>query len=96
MQQMATWRDQPGSQVLNEATTSIPRSLPPIFLLAAEKDEVIPSYVPGQLEQHAKSLGLEIERKDVMGAMHIEAPLKLDGRKAMVKFILNVTSVPRT
>jgi hypothetical protein len=48
------------------------------------------------LEQHAKSLGLEIQRKDVLGAMHIEAPLKLDGRKAMVQFILNGTSVPRT
>ncbi|KAJ5383623.1 hypothetical protein N7517_001534 [Penicillium concentricum] len=97
MKQMATWRDQPGSQIPNpEATPSIRRSLPPILLLSAEKDEVIPSYVPGQLEQHAKSLGLEIERKDVLGAMHIEAPLKLDGRKAMVQFILNGTSASRT
>ncbi|KAL2702718.1 hypothetical protein AAEP93_007016 [Penicillium crustosum] len=97
MKQMATWRDQSLSQTPNpEATASIPRSLPPIFLLSAEKDEVIPSYVPAQLEQHAKSLGLEIKRKDVLGAMHIEAPLKLDGRKALVQFILNGTSVPRT
>ncbi|KGO58921.1 hypothetical protein PEX1_090190 [Penicillium expansum] len=97
MKQMATWRDQPRSRIPNpEATPSIPRSLPPIFLLSAEKDEVIPRYVPEQLEKHAKSLGLEIERKDVRGAMHIEAPLKLDGRKAMVQFILNGTSVPRT
>lgn len=97
MNQMATWRDQPGPQIPNrEATASIPRSLPPIFLLSAEKDEVIPPYVPDQLERHAKSLGLKIERKDVLGAMHIEAPLKLDGRKAMVQFILNGTSVPRT
>ncbi|KAJ5164417.1 uncharacterized protein N7500_006247 [Penicillium coprophilum] len=97
MKQMATWRDQPVSQIPNsEATASTPRSLPPILLLSAEKDEMIPSYVPEQLEQHAKSLGLEIERKDVLGAMHIEAPLKLDGRKAMVQFILNGTSVSRT
>ncbi|OQE46098.1 hypothetical protein PENCOP_c001G01705 [Penicillium coprophilum] len=97
MKQMATWRDQPVCQIPNsEATASIPRSLPPILLLSAEKDEMIPSYVPEQLEQHAKSLGLEIERKNVLGAMHIEAPLKLDGRKAMVQFILNGTSVSRT
>ncbi|CAI7570315.1 unnamed protein product [Penicillium glandicola] len=97
MLQMSTWRDEPGSQISNpEATPSTPRSLPPIFLLSAEKDEVIPSYVPDQLEKHAKSLGLEIERKDVLGAMHIEAPLKLDGRKAMVQFILNGTSTPKT
>lgn len=97
MKQMAIWRDQPESRTPNPgATASIPRSLPPIFLLSAEKDEVIPSYVPEQLENHAKSLGLEIERKDVLGAMHIEAPLKLDGRKALVQFILNGISVPRT
>ncbi|KAJ5835843.1 hypothetical protein N7447_001869 [Penicillium robsamsonii] len=97
MRQMATWRDQPGSQIANpETTPSTPRSLPPILLLSAEKDEMIPPYVPVQLEQHAKSLGLEIERKDVLGAMHIEAPLKLDGRKAMTQFILNSTSTPRT
>ncbi|CAG8909538.1 unnamed protein product [Penicillium egyptiacum] len=95
MQEMATWRDEPGSQIPNEATPSIPRSLPPIFLISGDKDEVVPPYVPDQLEQHARSLGLEIQRKDVLGAMHIEAPLKLDGRKAMVQFILNGTSVPK-
>lgn len=96
MKQMATWRDQPESRTPNSgATASIPRSLPPIFLLSAEKDEVIPSYVPEQLENHAKSLGMEIERKDVLGAMHIEAPLKLDGRRALVQFILNGTPVPK-
>ncbi|KAG0158097.1 hypothetical protein PDIDSM_5610 [Penicillium digitatum] len=98
MNQMATWRDdRPRSQTPKSETTQLrPRSLPPIFLLSAEKDEVIPPYVPDQLEKHAKSLGLKIERKDVLGAMHIEAPLKLDGRKAMVQFIVNGTSVPKT
>ncbi|KAJ5843997.1 uncharacterized protein N7525_001738 [Penicillium rubens] len=96
MREMATWRDEPGSQSPNEATPPIPRSLPPIFLISGDKDEVVPPYVPDQLEQHARSLGLEIQRKDVLGAMHIEAPLKLDGRKAMVQFILNGTSVPKT
>jgi pimeloyl-ACP methyl ester carboxylesterase len=96
MKQMSTWRDQVGSQIPNSGATPTPRSLPPIFLLSAEKDEVIPSYVPDQLEQHAKSLGLQMERKDVLGAMHIEAPLKLDGRKALVQFILNGTTTPRT
>ncbi|KAJ5467128.1 hypothetical protein N7475_004880 [Penicillium sp. IBT 31633x] len=95
MQQMATWRDQACAQIPSpQAGELMPCSLPPILLLSAEKDEVIPSYVPEQLEKHAQSLGLAIERKDVLGAMHTEAPLKLDGRKAMVQFILNGTSTP--
>lgn len=83
MQQLADWRDEvePGS-----------RSLPPFLLLAAEKDEVIPAYVPGQLEDHARSLDLDIERKDVLGALHIEAPFKLEGRKALVNFIMRCSS----
>lgn len=88
MNQMASWRD----EIESGAKCSIPHPLPPILLLVAEKDEVIPEYVPDQLESHAKSLSLDIERKDVLGAMHIEAPLKHDGRKAMVGFILRCTS----
>lgn len=88
MNQMAAWRD----ETKIEARHSTARSLPPMFLLAAEKDEVIPDYVPSQLQTHAESLNLDVERKDVLGAMHIEAPLKLDGRKALVDFIFRCTS----
>lgn len=105
MKQMATWRDQDGDMERSgpegrnsnsDAAGIRSRSVPPIFLLSAEKDEVIPSYVPGQLEKQAKSLGLRIETKNVLGAMHTEAPLKLDGRKALVGFILNGPSTPKT
>lgn len=76
------------------ATSNRSSSIPSIFLLSAEKDEVIPSYVPGEIEQQAKSLGLPIETKNVLGAMHTEAPAKLDGRKALVGFILTGSSIP--
>lgn len=92
MDQLARWRDEIEAGALGTHS----RSLPPIFLLSAEKDEVIPEYVPEQLETHAKSLNLEVARKDVPGAMHIEAPLKLDGRTALVDFILKNTSSTRS
>ncbi|KAL4912715.1 Alpha/Beta hydrolase protein [Aspergillus aurantiobrunneus] len=65
------------------------RAAPPIFLLSADSDEVIPMWVADQLEDKARSLGLDIQRKSVKSAMHIEGPLKLDGRKALVDFIIN-------
>ncbi|CAG7928313.1 unnamed protein product [Penicillium olsonii] len=105
LRHMASWRDQDGvhhgdtfhSQSTDgglqlEAAKSRSESIPPIFLLSAEKDEVIPAYVPGQIEAHAKSLGLSIETKSVTGAMHADAPLKLDGRKSLARFILNGNS----
>ncbi|KAJ5319551.1 uncharacterized protein N7506_012255 [Penicillium brevicompactum] len=90
LRKLATWRDQDADQY-----KTAPRSdmIPPIFLLSAEKDEVIPSYVPGQIQEQAKALGLVLETKSVPGAMHTEAPLKLDGRKALVGFILDGPSV---
>jgi pimeloyl-ACP methyl ester carboxylesterase len=101
MSEMAMWRDRGNSLAGSESFVSgamipPPRSIPPIFLLAAEKDEVIPAYVPDQLEKQAKSLGMQIYRKDVLGAMHTEGPLKLDGRKAMVQFIIHGTPIPKS
>ncbi|KAL4960532.1 alpha/beta hydrolase [Aspergillus stella-maris] len=67
-------------------------AVPPILLLSAESDEVIPPWVADQLEEKAKSVGLNTERKDVKGAMHIECPLKHEGRKALVEFITGSSS----
>lgn len=73
----------------SETDSSNKISVPPIFLMSAESDEVIPLWVADQLEEKAKASGLGIERKSVKGAMHIEGPLKLDGRTALVDFIMN-------
>lgn len=83
LRQLAEWRDQ------NPHTSD---SIPPIFILSAENDEVIPPYVAGQLEKRGQDLGLEISRKEVAGAMHTEGPMKVDGREALVRFILDIIS----
>ncbi|KAE8415036.1 Alpha/Beta hydrolase protein [Aspergillus pseudocaelatus] len=68
------------------------RSPPPILLLSAESDEVIPPHVADGLESDGERLGLKLERKDVRGALHTEAPVKVDGREALVNFIFHCTS----
>jgi fermentation-respiration switch protein FrsA (DUF1100 family) len=68
------------------------RPVPPIFIMSAASDEVIPLWVADQLEEKAKTLGLNVERKNVKGAMHIEGPLKVEGRKALVDFIFKISS----
>ncbi|KAJ0420367.1 Alpha/Beta hydrolase protein [Aspergillus carlsbadensis] len=67
------------------------RPVPPVFIMSAASDEVIPLWVADRLEEKAKTLGLDVERKNVKGAMHIEGPLKVDGRKALVDFIFKVS-----
>lgn len=83
LKQLAEWREE------NPNST---QSIPPIFILSAEKDEVIPPYVAGQLEKRGQDLRLNISRKEVSGAMHTEGPMKVDGREALVRFILEKTS----
>ncbi|KAL2841686.1 Alpha/Beta hydrolase protein [Aspergillus pseudoustus] len=68
------------------------RQVPPLFIMSAESDEVIPLWVADQLEEKARALELDVERKNVKGAMHIEGPLKVDGRKALVDFIVKVST----
>jgi hypothetical protein len=83
LRQLAEWRD---------GNPQNADSVPPIFILSAENDEVIPPYVAGQLEKRGRDLGLEISRKEVKGAMHTEGPLKPDGREALVRFVLEKTT----
>ncbi|KAJ5820568.1 hypothetical protein N7474_006159 [Penicillium riverlandense] len=66
-------------------------TIPPILILSAEHDEVIPPHVAGQLERRGHELGLDIARIDVPRAMHIEAPMKPEGREALVRFIFKNT-----
>lgn len=67
------------------------RNIPPILILSAQKDEVIPPNVADQLEHKGMSLGLDIQRQDILGAMHTEIPVKAEGRNALVDFICKTT-----
>ncbi|KAJ5937082.1 hypothetical protein N7466_003532 [Penicillium verhagenii] len=91
LEKLAEWRDrgkiQP-KQLPHPLCDQDTRSVPPILILAAEKDEVIPPHVAGQLERKGQELELDISQKVVMGAMHTECPIRSDGREALVKFIL--------
>ncbi|KAJ5084497.1 hypothetical protein NUU61_009076 [Penicillium alfredii] len=74
LEQLADYRDR----------TAGDQSVPPILILSPEQDEVVPPEVAGRLESRGHDLGLDIARKDVPRAMHIEAPIKIDGREALV------------
>ncbi|EAW12300.1 alpha/beta hydrolase [Aspergillus clavatus NRRL 1] len=99
MQRMARWRDQlrqPGKTDASinggpEVASDSAGRVPPILLLSAEKDEVIPSYAAVELEEEGIRLGLDVQRLEVAGAMHTEIPIKMAGKKTMVEFILSCT-----
>ncbi|KAE8356364.1 Alpha/Beta hydrolase protein [Aspergillus coremiiformis] len=110
MEKLACWRDHGRNQhskTSHEGMSEAPefgdshlssvsfRSIPPILLLSAGDDEVIPPHVADGLESDAKRLRMDLERKDVSGALHTEAPLKMSGRATLVNFILKTSSPKR-
>jgi pimeloyl-ACP methyl ester carboxylesterase len=86
LERMARWRDQNRDQRGHE------NEVPPILLLSAAQDEVIPAYAAVELEQEGKRLGLNVDRLDISGAMHTEIPVKAAGRQAMIEFIKKCTA----
>lgn len=61
--------------------------VPPILLLPAADDEVVPLAETDHLESLCKVLELRYERVDVSSALHHEASSKILGRRAIADFI---------
>ena len=60
---------------------------PKLLLMPATRDEVVPPEEIKKLEGLCKELGLDYERKDVIGALHTEASTRREGQEALAKFI---------
>ena len=66
---------------------------PRLLLLPAGRDEVVPAGEADYLEQVCQKLQLDYRRKDVSGALHVEASTRLEGRQAIVNFMHSTISL---
>lgn len=57
------------------------------MILGASRDEVVPPEHANEIEEMAKKLGFQVERRNIIGALHTEATLRQDGVDAVVEFI---------
>lgn len=64
---------------------------PSVLLLPATKDEIVPSGEADKLEQLCRDIGIQVQRRDVPGALHTEATLRKSGQDAVTKFILDLS-----
>lgn len=93
-EKLATWRDRDSQMQGNseKALSLAPkRSVPPVLILSAQEDEIIPPHVAGELEQKGHGLGLDVTRINVPGAMHTECTVKNVGKEALVNFVMKTT-----
>lgn len=63
---------------------------PRVLLLPAGRDEIVPPGEAGKLEQTCRHAGLQVERKDIVGALHTEATLRKEGQEAVARFVVGV------
>lgn len=69
--------------------------LPPVYLIEAGKDELVPADHAQQLYERCQDVGLSVERTKVRGAYHNEAIVKVQGKTAIVQSIASVVSRTR-
>lgn len=63
------------------------RKLPRVLILQAGKDELVPASHGEELEGVCKSVGMDVERVVVAGALHAECMARGQGREAVVKVL---------
>ncbi|SMY23205.1 unnamed protein product [Zymoseptoria tritici ST99CH_1A5] len=68
---------------------------PKVLLMIAEKDEVVPAEEGKKLEEACEQAGLDWQRKDAAGALHVDALAKSQGRDQAVQWILEVVEAKR-
>lgn len=94
LERLAGWRNV-NERTLHGLPRSSARSVPPILILSADKDEVIPAHVAEHLAERGRDLMLDVRRKQIPGAMHAEIPATAIGKNVLVNFVLETTQAAK-
>lgn len=63
---------------------------PQVLLIAATRDEVVPTEEAEKLEQVCEETSVVFQRVNVIGALHNEATTRREGQEAIARFVANV------
>lgn len=70
--------------------------LPGIYLVEAAKDELVPAEHAVGLNQRCQDVGLPVEWRKVRGALHNEAVVRVEGKKAIAQSIASAVARAQT
>lgn len=74
----------------NDNSVPAETHVPPILIIAAGKDELVPRTHADRLQAVCIESGFDVSRQDVSGALHTDATINPAGRQAVVKFLQRV------
>jgi pimeloyl-ACP methyl ester carboxylesterase len=65
---------------------------PDVLFIGATRDEVVPAGEADRLEAVSKEVGLVTHRRDVIGALHTDATIRVEGRKIVCSSVVDAIS----
>ncbi|MCJ1229917.1 hypothetical protein MMC12_006588 [Toensbergia leucococca] len=74
-------------KALQQIGMSKVKELPRILILQAGKDELVPPEHGVELNDLCKELGMDVQRREISGALHTEIVAKKVGRESIAKFL---------
>ena len=78
------------TEALQQIASSEAKRRPNILILQAGKDELVPQEHGIELEALCMKLGLDVQRKEIAGALHTEVIAKGAGRHAVAEFLTKI------
>lgn len=78
------------SKALQQIKSSDAKRQPRILILQAGRDELVPQEHGTELEALCKKFGMDVQRKEISGALHTEVIAKGSGRQAVANFLIKV------
>ena len=84
------WDSEEALRALASNTQAAQGQTPRVLILPAGKDEVVPPGEAEKLEMLCRSVGMDVARREVRGALHNDATVKREGREAVAEFVVKV------
>ena len=86
------WDSETALRTFADHTSAVTSNAPRFLIVSAANDELVPAGEAEKLHDICRTAGLEAELKSVRGALHNDATVKGQGRRAVADFIVDVTN----
>jgi pimeloyl-ACP methyl ester carboxylesterase len=86
------WNHWDSEMGLRKLATVDPKARPDVLIIGATRDEVVPAGEADRLEEVSREVGLVTYRRDVIGALHTDAAIRIEGRKIVCNCIMAAIS----
>jgi fermentation-respiration switch protein FrsA (DUF1100 family) len=86
------WNHWDSEKELRKLATVDAKCRPDVLFIGATRDEVVPAGEADRLEAVSKAVGLVTHRRDVIGALHTDATIRVEGREIVCSYVMDAVN----